>query len=128
MPAGDVHMSTPEDVARWMLDELQKAGYLYQWEAILEIQSRFGDDFTYLNESGNFAIDRRVLRAFRYLTEDTVVWRRKECCWARRAPRDPPRIQAHGSSEFSRIYDAGNRASANGQKGQPLSPFDESPV
>ncbi len=83
MPAGDVHMSTPEDVARWMLDELQKAGYLYQWEAILEIQSRFGDDFTYLNESGNFAIDRRVLRAFRNLTEDSVVWRRKECCWAR---------------------------------------------
>jgi len=114
MPAGDVHMTTPEDVARWMLDELEKAGYLYQWEAILQIQSRFDDDFTYLNESRNFAIDRRALRAFRYLTEDAVVWRRKECCWVRRAPHDPPRIQAHGSSEFSRIYDAGNRASANG--------------
>ena len=90
MPAGDVHMSTPEDVARWMLDELQKAGYLYQWEAILQIQSRFGDDFTYLNESGNFAIDRRVFRAFRNLTEDTVVWRRTEGCWVKRDPHDPP--------------------------------------
>ena len=87
MPAGDVHMSTPEDVARWMLDELQKAGYLYQWEAVLEIQSRFGADFTYLNESRNFAIDRRVIRAFRNLTEDTVVWRRTQHCWARRGPR-----------------------------------------
>ena len=83
MPAGDVHMSTPENVARWMRDELEKAGYLYQWEAILEIQSRFGGDFTYLNESGNFAIDRRVLRAFRNLTEGTVVWRRTEHRWAR---------------------------------------------
>src|SRR5215204_6721004 len=94
MPAGDVHMTTPEDVARWMLDELQKAGYLYQWEAILEIQSRFGDDFTYLNESGNFAIDRRVLRAFRHLTEDDVVWRRTECCWVKRGPHDSPVRQA----------------------------------
>ena len=98
MPAGDVHMTTPEDVARWMLDELEEAGYLYQWEAILEIQSRFGDDFTYLNESGNFAIDRRVLRAFRYLTEDNIVWRRKECCWVRRAPHDPPGRQADPST------------------------------
>ena len=94
MPAGDVHMTTPEDVARWMLDELEKAGYLYQWEAILEIQSRFGDDFTYLNESGNFAIDRRVLRAFSNLTEDTVVWRRTQHCWARRGPHDPQERQA----------------------------------
>ena len=88
-------MTTPEDVARWMLDELEKAGYLYQWEAILEIQSRFGDDFTYLNESRNFAIDRRVLRAFRNLTEDTVVWKRAEHCWARRGPHHPPGRQAH---------------------------------
>jgi hypothetical protein len=64
-----------------MLVELENTGQLYQWEAVLEIQSRFGDDFTYLNESGNFAIDRRVLRAFRHLTEDDVVWRRTEGCW-----------------------------------------------
>ena len=102
MPAGDVHMSTPEDVARWMLDELEKAGYLYQWEAILQIQSRFGDDFTYLNESRNFAIDRRVLRAFRNLTEDNIVWRRKECCWARRAPHDPPGRQAAHKNKVSK--------------------------
>ena len=95
MPAGDVHMSTPEDVARWMLDKLEKAGYLYQWEAILEIQSRFGDDFTYLNESRNFAIDCRVLRSFSNLTEDTVVWKRAEHCWARRGPHHPPGRQAH---------------------------------
>ena len=84
------HSTTPEDVAQWMIDELEKTGQLYQWEAVLELQSRFGDDFIYLNESGNFAIDRRVLRAFRTRTEDTVVWRRTECCWATRGPQDPP--------------------------------------
>jgi hypothetical protein len=94
MTVGDKHSTTPEDVAQWMLDELEKTGLLYQWEAILEIQSRFGGDFTYLNESGNFAIDRRVFRAFRHLTEDEVVWRRMECCWVKRGPHDPPGRQA----------------------------------
>jgi hypothetical protein len=94
MPVGDDHITTPEDVARWMLDELEKAGYLYQWEAVYKIQSRFGADFTYLNESGNFAIDRRVLRAFHNLTQDTVVWRRTEGCWVKRGPHDPPGRQA----------------------------------
>ena len=98
---GDDHTITPEDVAQWMLDELEKAGYLYQWEAVLEIQSRFGDEFTYLNESGNFAIDRRVFRAFRNLTEDTVVWRRTEGCWVKRGPHDPPGRQADSSARSS---------------------------
>ena len=77
-----------------MLVELENMGQLYQWEAVLELQSRFDDDFTYLNESGNFAIDRRVLRAFRHLTEDDVVWRRTEGCWVKRGPHDPPGRQA----------------------------------
>jgi len=77
-----------------MLVELENTGQLYQWEAVLELQSRFDDDFTYLNESGNFAIDRRVLRAFRHLTEDDVVWRRTEGCWVKRGPHDPPGRQA----------------------------------
>jgi hypothetical protein len=98
MTVGDKHSTTPEttpeDVAQWMLDELEKTGLLYQWEAILEIQSSFDGDFTYLNKSGNFAIDRRVLRAFRHLTEDEVVWRRTEGCWVKRGPHDPPGRQA----------------------------------
>ena len=98
MTVGDKHSTTPEDVAQWMQDELEKTGLLYQWEAILELQSRFGDDFIYLNESGNFAIDRRVLRAFRTRTEDTVVWRRTECCWVKRSPPDPAGRQADPST------------------------------
>jgi hypothetical protein len=81
-----------------MLDELEKTGLLYQWEAILEIQSRFDGVFTYLNESGNFAIDRRVLRSFRHLTEDDVVWRRTEGCWVIRGPHNPPGRQADRST------------------------------
>ena len=96
------HTTTPEDVALWMIDELEKTGQLYQWEAVLELQSRFGDDFTYLNESGNFAIDRRVLRAFRTRTEDTVVWRRTECCWATRGPQDPPVSRAAHKNKVSK--------------------------
>ena len=98
MTVGDKHSTTPEDVAQWMQDELEKTSLLYQWEAILELQSRFGDDFIYLNESGNFAIDRRVLRAFSNLTEDDIVWRRTEGCWVKRSPHDPAGRQADPST------------------------------
>ena len=110
---GDDRMNTPEDVAQWLLDELEKTGKLYQWAAILEIQSRFGDDFVYLNESGNFAIDRRVLRAFRSRTEDTVVWRRTECCWARRGPQDPPGRQSAHKNKVSKAAPSEGDRSVN---------------
>jgi hypothetical protein len=113
MPVREELTTTPEDVAQWMIDELEKTGQLYQWEAILEIQSRFGDDFTYLNESGNFAIDRRVLRAFRTGAEDTVVWRRTEGCWATRGPHDPPGRQAAHKNKVSKASPSEGDRSVN---------------
>ena len=113
MPVREELTTTPEDVAQWMIDELEKTGQLYQWEAILEIQSRFGDVFTYLNESGNFAIDRRVLRAFRTGAEDTVVWRRTEGCWATRGPHDPPGRQAAHKNKVSKASPSEGDRSVN---------------
>jgi hypothetical protein len=72
---------TPEDVARWMLEELKREKYLYQETVVYDIESKFGEKFTYVNENGNLSIDRRVLREFRKLTEDIVVWERRERLW-----------------------------------------------
>ena len=55
----------PEVIAQWMADHLEQRGRLYQDYAVHGIATTFGDEFTYLNENGNPAIDRRVLRAFR---------------------------------------------------------------
>lgn len=81
---------TPGAIAQWMLSRLEASGRLYQAEAVQDIASKFGDEFTYLNENGNPAIDRHVLRAFKKLSGDTVVWERWDFCWRKREPHDAP--------------------------------------
>ena len=81
---------TPSDVAAWMAEELDRVEYLYQETAVYEIQTRFGDEFVYTNDNGNLAISREVLREFRKLTADTVVWERGERYWRFRESYDSP--------------------------------------
>jgi hypothetical protein len=63
---------------------------LYQADAAREIARKFGADFTYTNANGNPAIDKRVLKAFKKLSGDTVVWERWAFCWRKRKPIDKP--------------------------------------
>lgn len=88
-------MATVKEVAWWMRDEMERKGDLYQTDAARGIESEFGKEFVYKNERSNLAIDRRVLREFRKLTEDTVVWMRWERCWVKRGEHDPPGRQAY---------------------------------
>jgi hypothetical protein len=86
----DQEEATPADVARWMLGELKRRRELYQADAVAAIEKLFGSRFVYDNENGNPAIDRRVLRAFRKLTEETVIWDRWSFAWRLRRPGDAP--------------------------------------
>jgi len=79
-----------EAVAGWMVTQLKEKNYLSQEEAVYEIGEEFGDAFTYDNESGNLAIGRDVLAAFRKLTVDDVVWDRSDRAWRWREPTDAP--------------------------------------
>jgi hypothetical protein len=82
--------TTPEAIAQWMLDELERKKELYQADAAREIARKFGSEFTYTNANGNPAIDKRILKAFRKLSGDTVVWERWAFCWRRRRETDAP--------------------------------------
>lgn len=73
-----------------MAEELRRVRYLYQETVVYDIQSRFGDEFVYINENGNLAISREILQEFRKLTEDTVVWERGERYWRFRESYDSP--------------------------------------
>jgi hypothetical protein len=73
-----------------LCDAFTAKGRLYQDDAVSEIEKRFGAEFVYANEAGNPAISRRVLAAFRRLTEADAVWDRGDRCWERRRPTDPP--------------------------------------
>ena len=67
-------IASPMEVAEWMFEELRREKYLYQETVVYDIEDKFGNEFVYINENGNLAIDRKVLKAFRELTEDTAVW------------------------------------------------------
>jgi hypothetical protein len=80
---------TAQDVARWTVEQLED-GYLYQEAVVYRIQDKFGDEFVYWNENGYAAIARPVLRAFRKLTEGSVVWEHGERFWRKRESYDRP--------------------------------------
>lgn len=50
------------DVAARMLAEVERAGELYQQDAVAEIEQRFGTDFVYYNDNGNPAVSRAMLK------------------------------------------------------------------
>jgi len=87
-------MTTPSDVAAWMVKELKQRRFLNQSQAVAEIATEFGSDFVYFNRNHNRAISPEVLAAFRELTGDDVVWERGSRCWRYRQPYDPPGRQA----------------------------------
>jgi len=73
-----------------MVEELKRVQYLDQQQVVWDIQTNFGDDFTYTNQNGNLAIDKRVLAEFRKLTEGTVVWEKGQRMWRMREEHDTP--------------------------------------
>jgi hypothetical protein len=77
-------MATAQEVAQWMVEKIHKDGVLYQDEAATAIADKFGEKFTYINDNGNVAISRAVLKEFRKLTEKYVVWERGERMWRER--------------------------------------------
>lgn len=79
---------TPRQIAEWMVEELNRLKYLYQDTVAFEISKRFGEEFTYINSSGNVAIDKKVLKEFRALTPDSVIWDRGERMWRFREDYD----------------------------------------
>lgn len=82
-------MTTAQDVAVWMVDQLKRQKFLYQETVVYQIKTAFGDDFVFINANGNYGIVKPVLTAFNKLTPD-IVWSRGDRCWRERASYDKP--------------------------------------
>jgi hypothetical protein len=83
-------MATSDEVARWMLLQIEKHRVLYQDDAAAGIARTFGEAFICKNENGKATIRRDVLSAFRILTEDLVVLDRQSRLWRKRDLCDDP--------------------------------------
>jgi hypothetical protein len=84
---------TAETVAAWMMAQIHKHGELHQDEAASEIYDNFGEEFVPDNQAGNPSIRKDVLKAFRLLSGDGVVWIREDRLWRRREIGDDRRRQ-----------------------------------
>ncbi len=73
-----------------MLGELNREDCLHQEAVVTDIESKFGQEFVHTNENGKLAIDRQVLKEFRAITGDDVVWDRTEFMWRKRESHDEP--------------------------------------
>lgn len=80
--------NTEKDIAEWMMKELERDSNLVQEIAVHKIKEKFGEKYTYLNDNGNPAIDKKVLREFKKLGEESVVWDRYALMWRFRTEHD----------------------------------------
>ena len=74
-------MTTATDVANWMFAHFETSKYLYQETVVYKIKNEFGSDFVYLNQNGNLAIGKDVLKEFRKISEGQVIWERGDKAW-----------------------------------------------
>ncbi|MGK9261191.1 hypothetical protein KXS15_09530 [Sinorhizobium meliloti] len=79
------------DVAQWMVDQMGTSARLYQETIVRKIKKHWGDDYVYKNQNGNLAISKEVLKEFKALTEESLVWERGERAWRRKRPGENSR-------------------------------------
>jgi hypothetical protein len=74
-------MTTAREVAEWMFGHFEKSKYLYQETVVYKIKKEFGPGFVYTNENGNLAIGKDILKEFRKISDNKVIWERGEKAW-----------------------------------------------
>lgn len=81
-------MEDRKKIALWLYDKIKADNYVYQSTVVHEISEVFGEQFTYTNVNGNAAIDEGVLKEFRKLKGDEIVWDRQAFCWHLKTDED----------------------------------------
>ena len=79
---------TSREVAEFMLASQGDRKWLDQEVVVAKIRKECGEEHTYTNPNGNWAISKKVLAEFRKLTADTHVWERGDRAWRLRTDRD----------------------------------------
>jgi hypothetical protein len=76
-------MTTPEDVGRWLHETIleNNARRSYQSTIVRRIRNELGEEFSYRNRNGNWAIDKTVLKEFNRIRDEHIVWDRSDQSW-----------------------------------------------
>jgi hypothetical protein len=76
-------MPTNEEVAEWMVTQIEERGSVSQKTMVAQIKNQQGEEFVYTNENRNPAISKGVLKEFGKLKEGKVRWDTRRRCWYR---------------------------------------------
>lgn len=87
---------TPDNVAAWMLAQLERESCIYQDDVVDYLVKAKAEALLTENSDGNQVVGKSVLAAFRKLTETTVVWVKPERYWRWRVAEDEPGRDARG--------------------------------
>lgn len=80
---------TPEQAARWMFEQFEAKGFLYQEEAATNLLHLHDEKLAYYDGNGNVCVGKEVLALFNQLTPD-IVYERAEKFWRYRLSSDQP--------------------------------------
>lgn len=83
-------------VAEWMLDKIRLEDCIYQEDVVDFLVKENRDDLLIENSDGNLVLGKKVLAAFRKITEHTVVWVRPGKYWRFRVKEDELGREARG--------------------------------
>lgn len=86
----------PDDAAAWMLSLIEKEDCLYQDDVVDYLVKQDAENLLRENADGNLVVGAAVLKAFRVLTETSVVWVRPDRYWRFRVTEDEPGREARG--------------------------------
>lgn len=79
-----------EVIALWMLSMFRKTGGLTQKQAVWGIRELFGPEYLKAGPRGRQTLPQTILKAFRQLDPDGIVWSTQRRAWRPRQPEDPP--------------------------------------
>ncbi|MCE9529510.1 MAG: hypothetical protein K8R36_25960 [Planctomycetales bacterium] len=77
-------------IAAWMARKFRREGTLSQRNAVNEIREKFGEEFSYRNDNGNWAIAKSVLAIFKELTKNDAIYDKLLSRWRKRRSDDDP--------------------------------------
>lgn len=83
-------------VADWMLKELEAHDCIYQDDVVDYLVRGKAENLLRENSDGNLVVGRRLLEAFKNLTETTVVWVKPDRYWRYRVIEDELGREARG--------------------------------
>jgi hypothetical protein len=87
---------TPEEVAGWMLANIERDGCVYQDDVVDMLTKNDGEQLLRENADGNLVLSKPVLDAFMKVSVPAIVWVKPERYWRPRVAEDEPGREQRG--------------------------------